>query len=49
MAIAWEWIVIGNIDVNELENTGIACSKIQGLNMNDLKEVFYLGGKRWKR
>lgn len=38
--------VIGNIDVNELENTGIACSKIQGLNMNDLKEVFYLGGKR---
>ena len=21
-------------------------SKIQGLNMNDVKEVFYLGGKR---
>ena len=38
--------VIGNIDVNELENTGVVCSKIQGLNMNDLKEVFYLGGKR---
>lgn len=38
--------VIGNIDVNELEKTGVVCSKIQGLNMNDVKEVFYLGGKR---
>ncbi len=38
--------VIGNIDVNELERTGVVCSKIQGLNMNDVKEVFYLGGKK---
>lgn len=38
--------VIGDINVNELENTGVVCSKIQGLNMNDVKEVFYLGGKR---
>jgi len=38
--------VIGDIDVNELENTGVVCSKIQGLNMSDVKEVFYLGGKR---
>lgn len=38
--------VIGNIDVNELERTGVVCSKIQGLNMNDVKEVFYLGGEK---
>ena len=38
--------VIGDINVDELENTRVACSKIQGLNMNDVKEVFYLGGKR---
>lgn len=38
--------VIGNIDVNKLEKTGVVCSKIQGLNMDDVKEVFYLGGKK---
>ena len=37
--------VIGNIDVTELESSGISCSKIQGLSIKDLKEVFYLGGK----
>ena len=36
---------IGDIYVEKLEETGIACTKMQGLTMDDVKEVFYLGGK----
>lgn len=37
---------IGDIYVEKLEETGIACTKMQGLTMDDVKEVFYLGGKK---
>lgn len=35
---------IGNVNIEELENKGVLCCRIQELNMMDLKEVFYLGG-----
>lgn len=38
--------VIGDVDVKELENAGVTSCKIQGLSITELKEVFYLGGKR---
>lgn len=38
--------VIGDVDVKELENAGVTSCKIQELSITDLKEVFYLGGKR---
>lgn len=37
--------VIGSLDTNIYENNGIECCKIEGLNISDIKEIFFLGGK----
>ena len=40
-----DFFAIGDISIEDFENKGIECCKIEGLNISDLKEIFYLGGK----
>lgn len=37
---------IGDVDIEEFENKGIYCCKIEKLDIASLKEIFYLGGKK---
>ncbi len=35
---------IGNVEIEEYIENGIVCCKIDGLNIDEIREVFYLGG-----
>jgi hypothetical protein len=37
--------IIGSLDIDIYEKNGIECCKIEGLNINEVKEIFFLGGK----
>ena len=35
---------IGNIKIDEYDTNGIVCCKIEKLNINEIREVFFIGG-----
>lgn len=37
--------IIGSLDTSIYEKNGVECCKIEGLNINEIKEIFFLGGK----